>query len=898
LGLGPILAQSLASSASAQGTSCSASTTGEALLNESTFVASTNATSGSSDEPQNAITNAVDNANSTRFSSDEAQAVGQYYEVNMGSAQTFNEVQMQVPNSATDYARGYNINVSANGSTWTTVASCAGTGTPEIASFTTVTDQYLEVVLTAADSSYWWSINQFDIYNASSTTINSSDYYEVVNENSGLCEEPAGGATANGTAVEQEPCASPATAAQEWQFVSAGSGDYEVLNINGAAGGESWNVTGGTGATASGDLIQIWAYGDATNEQWDATSVAGGYYTFTAHNSGLCLDTPGASTASGVQLQQYTCNGTGAQEFKLVQETGSGTTTTTTAPGAPNLGPDVYVFTPGEAQATIQSDLNNVYSAQAGNQFGTQRYAMLFEPGTYGSSSDPLLVNVGYYEEIAGLGLTPTSTVIVGTVNSYNQCSGSDCTTLVDFWRSVLNLTIDVNSGATSGCYNNGDDWWGASQAAPLRQVEVNGTLNLSDTCESPGYSSGGFTADSVFNDGSVNSGTQQQYIVRNSNIDSWTGSNWNQVFCGDTGAPASNFSSGGAYTTLSSCGTTEEEPYLYMSSGNYDVFVPALAASSSGPNWTSGSPAGTSLPISDFYIASPSSTTSQINSALAAGEDLLLTPGVYEWGSTIQVPDANTKIIGLGFPTLVPTSGNITMNIADVEGINVSGVIFDAGPTNSSVLLQAGVQGSTEGYYSDPDTFDDIFFRIGGATAGEATTAFIDNMNYSLIDDMWSWRADHGNGVGWTDNVGDNGLIVNGNYVSAYGLAVEHYEQTEVEWNGQEGKVIFFQNENPYDPPSQSAWMDGGQDGYPAFQVASGVTTFDGYGMGSYCYFDQGVAIENAEAFEAPQTSGVVFSDIFTIFLSGSGGIETIINGTGGSVSSSNQRSYLTSYS
>jgi hypothetical protein len=335
LGLGPIVAQSLASSASAQSTNCSASTTGEALLNESSFVASTNATSGSGDEPQNAITNAVENSNSTRFSTDEGQAVGQYYEVNMGSAQTFNEVQIQVPNSATDYARGYNINVSPNGSTWTTVASCTGTGTPEIASFTTVTDQYLEVVLTAADSSYWWSIDQFDIYNASSTTttttassINSSDYYEVVNENSGLCEEPAGGATANGTAVEQEPCASPATSAQEWQFVPAGSGAYEVLNVNGASGGESWNVTGGTGATASGDLIQIWAYGDATNEQWDATSVTGGYYTFTALNSGLCLDTPSASTASGVQLQQYTCNGTGAQEFKLVQESGSTTTTT------------------------------------------------------------------------------------------------------------------------------------------------------------------------------------------------------------------------------------------------------------------------------------------------------------------------------------------------------------------------------------------------------------------------------------------------------------------------------------------------------------------------------------------------------------------------------------------
>jgi hypothetical protein len=333
-------------------------------------------------------------------------------------------------------------------------------------------------------------------------------------------------------------------------------------------------------------------------------------------------------------------------------------------------------------------------------------------------------------------------------------------------------------------------------------------------------------------------------------------------------------------------------------SSGSYEVFVPALAPSSSGPNWTSGSPAGTSLPFSDFYVASPSSTTAQIQSALNAGDDLILTPGVYEWGSTINVPDANTKILGLGFPTLVPTSGTITMTVADVAGVNISGVIFDAGPTNSSVLLQVGVAGSTANYSSNPVTLDDIFFRIGGGTPGEATTALIDNSNYSIIDDMWSWRADHGNGVGWTDNVGENGLIVNGNDVSAYGLALEHYEQTEVEWNGQGGKVIFFQNENPYDPPSQAAWRDGSQDGYPAFQVANNVTSFAGYGMGSYCFFNQGVAIENYEAFEAPATSGVTFTDLFTIFLTGSGGIEHIINGTGNAVSSSNQRSYLASYS
>jgi hypothetical protein len=163
-------------------------------------------------------------------------------------------------------------------------------------------------------------------------TIGSGDY-EVVNENSGLCEGAAGGATANGTAVEQLACASPATASQQWEFVPVGSGQYEVLNVNGASGGESWNVTGGTSATGNSVPIQIWSYGGATNEQWEAVSLGNGYYEFIADNSGLCLDTPGDATTVGLQLDQYTCNGTEAQAFRLVPETGTTTTvppTTTT----------------------------------------------------------------------------------------------------------------------------------------------------------------------------------------------------------------------------------------------------------------------------------------------------------------------------------------------------------------------------------------------------------------------------------------------------------------------------------------------------------------------------------------------------------------------------------------
>jgi hypothetical protein len=154
------------------------------------------------------------------------------------------------------------------------------------------------------------------------------------------------------------------------------------------------------------------------------------------------------------------------------------------------------------------------------------------------------------------------------------------------------------------------------------------------------------------------------------------------------------------------------------------------------------------------------------------------------------------------------------------------------------------------------------------------------------ILDDIWAWRADHGTGVGWTGNTADTGLVVNGSDVTAYGLAVEHFQRSEVIWNGQRGEAIFFQNEMPYDPPSQAAWMSGpATDGYPAFLISPRVTSFSGYGLGSYCFFNQGVPIESATAFAVPDTPGVQLHDALTRFLNGSGSIDHVVNDTGAAV-------------
>ena len=148
-----------------------------------------------------------------------------------------------------------------------------------------------------------------------------SSWFEVVNQSSGLCATAAGGATANGTAVQQTACTGAAD--QLWKFNQTSvSGEYDVINDNAASEDESWNITGGVGATAAGDTLQIWNYGGTgnTNALFNATLGSSGNYTFAADNSGMCIDAP--SNSSGAQLVQESCNGSTAQAFSLVANAG------------------------------------------------------------------------------------------------------------------------------------------------------------------------------------------------------------------------------------------------------------------------------------------------------------------------------------------------------------------------------------------------------------------------------------------------------------------------------------------------------------------------------------------------------------------------------------------------
>jgi hypothetical protein len=280
------------------------------------------------------------------------------------------------------------------------------------------------------------------------------------------------------------------------------------------------------------------------------------------------------------------------------------------------------------------------------------------------------------------------------------------------------------------------------------------------------------------------------------------------------------------------------------------------------------------------------------LNGALRRGKSLILTPGVYHLSQTLVIGRAGTVVLGLGFPTLIAELGITSMTVTAANGVSISGIIFEAGETNSAELLQVG-QPQPPGGTDDPTALHDVFFRIGGARQGKATASLVINSHHVILDHIWAWRADHGRGVGWNQNTADTGIVVNGTDVTAYGLFVEHYQKHEVIWNGDNGSVIFFQNEMPYDPPDQAAWSEApGIEGFAALKAGASVKRFRGWGLGSYSYFNRGVQIYAANAFQVPATlAPASLQNLFTIFLNptAAGGIRNVVNDRGGSSTRAN---------
>ena len=602
-------------------------------------------------------------------------------------------------------------------------------------------------------------------------------------------------------------------------------------------------------------------------------------------------------------------------------------------PSGPDFGPNVTVFDPSWST----DDINAAFvAASHESEFSQNRHAFFFKPGTYGSAAgenDPAtatdIVNgqIGYYTSVAGLGATPDDVTINGAVHSEGRAPTDRCpwdggegdTALTNFWRSLSNVAINPiqrpvadDLGQPGACYppalfpEGGADAhqmrWAVSQAAPLRRVHIEG--NLSIFPHFGGYSSGGFLADSKI-DGTVQAGSQQQWYTRNSTIGGFDGGAWNMVFSGVEGAPAQNFAepkTGGGTGIVTAEDTTRVSraaPYLYLDGNDYKVFVPKAEADSSGPDWSTDAAHGDSIDIADFYIAHEGDSAATINAALAAGKNLLLTPGVYHLADTLHVTRADTVVLGIGLASLTPDNGTSAIEVGDVSGVKIAGITVDAGATNSATLVKVGPTDAAHSDAADPTTLSDVFIRVGGPWAGNATTSIEVNSDHVLLDHIWAWRADHGLGGSgtWTGSTGDHGLVVNGDDVTATGLFVEHYQKNQVLWNGNGGSTTFYQSEIPYEVPDQASWMDGTRNGYASYRVADSVTSHHAVGMGVYSFFNQGVPVLLESGIQAPKSKNVTFESMTSVFLSGSGGISHVINDAGAPVIGSYATAQLASY-
>ncbi|WP_406141305.1 discoidin domain-containing protein [Streptomyces anulatus] len=602
-------------------------------------------------------------------------------------------------------------------------------------------------------------------------------------------------------------------------------------------------------AHAKSYRIELSTDGNTWTTAYSTTTSAGGNETLTISGEARYVRLTGTERATGYGYSLW--------EFKVFGTRGGGPE----IPGGGDLSPNVHVFDPSTPD--IQGKVDEIFEKQESAQFGSGRHALLFKPGTY----DDINAQIGFYTQIAGLGLNPNDTTFNGDVTV--DAGWFDGNATQNFWRSAENLTLNPVSGTNR---------WAVSQAAPFRRMHVKGGLNLAP--DGYGWASGGYIADSKI-DGTVGPYSQQQWYTRDSSVGGWTNAVWNMTFSGVQGAPASSYPNP-PYTTLDTTPISREKPFLYLDGNEYKVFVPAKRVNARGVSWDGGAQQGESIPLNRFYVVKQGATAATINAALAQGLNLLFTPGVYHIDQTINVNRANTVVLGLGLATIIPDNGVTAIKVGDVSGVKLAGLLVDAGPVNSETLIEVGPENASADHAANPTSLQDVFVRIGGAGPGKATTSIVVNSDDTIIDHTWVWRADHGEGWGWETNRADYGVRVNGDDVLATGLFVEHFNKYDVEWYGERGRTIFFQNEKAYDAPNQAAIQNGDTKGYAAYRVDDSVEQHEGWGMGSYCYYNVDPTIIQEHGFKAPVKPGVKFHNLLVVSLGGNGQYEHVINNVG----------------
>lgn len=578
------------------------------------------------------------------------------------------------------------------------------------------------------------------------------------------------------------------------------------------------------------------------------------------------------------------------------------------------FGPNMYIFGPEDDMNKISSTINKIHDEMLHDQFSSKRYAFYFKPGNYTQAG---LLNIAYYTHIGGLGKSPYD---VRISNVYTPAPLPNNNATCTFWRSAENFTI---AGTSTGDMNT---WfqWAVSQAAPLRRINSERRAHYQWWYD--GWCSGGFTGDCNFKD-RAGSWSQQQWYFRNSYVElgskDYSAGGWNLCYQGVEFGPTVNMAnhsdnwatSGGAWNNVSRVDKTpviREKPFLLIGDdGRYKVFRPGLRFDCKGTSWKPGNmgEGETFDLLNDFYVVKPGTSAQTMNQQLSAGKNLFITPGMYELSEPLLVNRPNTIVLGTGYATLIPGSSNSSSAIivGDVDGVTIASLLFDA-HYSSNILLQVGSGNDTNNHSSNPTLLADLFFRVGGFLSQNVNVNVALEINSSdvLGDHFWIWRADHGQGVGWFQNTAKNGLVVNGNHVTIYGLFNEHFQEYGTLWKGEKGRMYFYQNETPYDVLNQADYMshDGTVKGYAAYKVADNVNYHEAYMLGIYDVFvnTQGAKIAVANSIEVPDSKGVKVHNACDVRIStdNMGGFLSVINGQTQStyyVNGAGKRFYIVNY-
>merc|ERR1712194_822529 len=152
-----------------------------------------------------------------------------------------------------------------------------------------------------------------------------------------------------------------------------------------------------------------------------------------------------------------------------------------------------------------------------------------------------------------------------------------------------------------------------------------------------------------------------------------------------------------GAVNTEENTALVAEKPYVASEDGHtWNLIVPKPKSGSAGVGWSDP------VDVHDFhsvYVIQPGDSAAVINAKLASGLHVVISPGTYTLEDTIRIVKSDQVVLGLGVPILIsPPNGGPCLQVGDVAGVRVAGLLLQAGPHKSSALLIVGESASFVG--------------------------------------------------------------------------------------------------------------------------------------------------------------------------------------------------------